>query len=117
MVPGPGARRENFVASHLLKAAPWWTDLGLGDYEMFFVRDKLKREVDFLLSRNGKPWLLVEVNSKQPAISPSLANFHEQLKTGHAFHSVFDLDYVDADAFAARTPIRVPVATLLSQLV
>jgi len=117
LVPDPGARRENFVASHLLKAAHWWTDLGLGEYDLFFVRDKMKREVDFLLVGNGKPWVLVEAKSKDRTLSPSLAYFHEHLKTEHAIQAAFDLDHVDADAFGVRTPVRVPVTTFLSQLV
>jgi len=32
LLADPGARHENFVASHLLKAVHWWTDIGLGDY-------------------------------------------------------------------------------------
>jgi predicted AAA+ superfamily ATPase len=117
LVPDPGARRENLVACHLLKATHWWTDLGLGEYELFFVRDKLKREVDFLLSRNGAPWVLVEAKSKDRALSPSLTYFHKLLKTNHAFQAAFELDSIDADAFESRVPVRVPVTTLLSQLV
>jgi predicted AAA+ superfamily ATPase len=47
-----GARNENFIASHLLKAVHFWTDLGLGSYDLHFLRDKEKREVDFLVSRD-----------------------------------------------------------------
>ena len=60
-----GAKVENFVASHLLKAVHWWTDNGLGDYCLYFLRDKEKREVDFLITKSEKPWLLVEVKSGQ----------------------------------------------------
>ena len=42
-----GKRAENFIASHLLKAVHYWTDMGLGDYGLHYLRDKLKREVDF----------------------------------------------------------------------
>lgn len=35
LVADEGARRENMVASHLLKAVHGWTDLGLGDYDLF----------------------------------------------------------------------------------
>jgi hypothetical protein len=117
LVPDPGSRSENFVASHLMKAAHWWTDIGLGTYDLFFVRDKAKREVDFLVTRNGKPWLLVEVKSKDRTLAGPLAYFHRCLKTEYAFQVGLDLDYVDRDAFEARAPVRVPAATLLSQLV
>jgi len=50
-----GARNENFIASHLLKATHCWTDQGLGDYRLHFLRDKEKREVDFLVSKDNHP--------------------------------------------------------------
>jgi predicted AAA+ superfamily ATPase len=56
-----GSRAETFVACHLLKAVEGWTDLGFGDFELRYVRDKQKREVDFLVVRDRKPWFLVEV--------------------------------------------------------
>lgn len=42
----PGPRFENMVASHLLKAVHGWSDLGDGDFELRYLRDKEKREVD-----------------------------------------------------------------------
>lgn len=56
-----GARAETFVACHLLEAVDGWTDLGVGDFELRYLRDKQKREVDFLVVRDRKPWFLVEV--------------------------------------------------------
>lgn len=50
-VADPGARHENFVASHLLKATHLWTDTGLGEYGLHYLRDKAKREVDFVVTR------------------------------------------------------------------
>jgi predicted AAA+ superfamily ATPase len=116
-VPDSGSRLENLVASHLLKAAHGWTDSGLGEYDLFFVRDKAKREVDFLVTRNGKPWLLVEAKSGDRTLSPSLAYFHRCLGTTHALQVASDLEYVDRDCFEANRPIRAPLTTFLSQLV
>jgi hypothetical protein len=58
-----GQRAETFVACHLLKAVEGWTDLGLGSFELRYLRDKLKREVDFLVVRDRKPWFLAEVRT------------------------------------------------------
>ena len=55
-VENSGAKYENFVASHLLKAVHWWTDIGLGNYGLYYLRDKMQREVDFLVTRDNKPW-------------------------------------------------------------
>jgi predicted AAA+ superfamily ATPase len=74
-VPGPGARFENLVAGHLLKAVHAWTDSGLGAFELRFVRDKEKREVDFLVLRDRKPWMLVECKAADTAPSPHLVRF------------------------------------------
>jgi len=117
-VPDEGARHESFVACHLLKAVQWWTDIGLGDFELRHLRDTNKREVDFAVIRDGEPWFLVEVRtSGRRTVSPSLHYFAGQLGVKHAFQAAFDLDFVEEDCFDVPHPVRVPVATLLSQFV
>ncbi|MCK5878519.1 MAG: ATP-binding protein [Holophagae bacterium] len=113
-----GQRTENFVASHLLKACHFWTDAGFGTYELFFLRDKTKREVDFLVTEDGKPWFLVEVKSSGSGrISSNLSYFQSQIGARHAFQLELSAPYVDKDCFQESHPIRVPASTLLSQLV
>ncbi len=113
-----GARNENFIASHLLKAVHYWSDTGMGDYGLFFLRDKDKREVDFLVSKDGEPWFIVEVKSsmKQP-LSSSLEIFARQLKVEHVFQVAIDAAYVDKNVFELKRPVIVPAKTFLSQLV
>lgn len=111
-----GARAETLVACHLLKAVEGWTDLGFGQFELRYLRDKLKREVDFLVVRDRKPWFLVEVKASDPTLSASLGHFQAQTKARHAFQVVLELPYVDADCFACSEPTVVPARTLLSQL-
>ena len=60
-VPGEAARFENLVACHLLKACHFWTDTGYGQFDLFYLRNKEKREIDFLIARDGQAWLPVEV--------------------------------------------------------
>jgi uncharacterized protein len=113
-----GARLENFVASHLYKAIQFWTDRGYGDYGLYYLRDKDKREVDFLVTKNRKPWFLVEAKaSGDRAISRWLYHYQEKLKVPHAFQIGFDLPYVDRDCFKIQGPIIVPAKTFLSQLI
>jgi len=113
-----GNRAENFVACHLLKAVHFWTDSGLGKFNLHFIRDTSKQEVDFLVTRQDKPWFLVEVkNSNNRGITKALQKFHQELKTEHAFQVCMDLDYVEADCFAQKSPLIVPARTFLSQLV
>lgn len=115
-VADDGARAETLVACHLLKAVEGWTDLGFGDFELRYLRDKQKREVDFLVVRDRKPWFLVEVKLKDATLSPSLAYFQSQTKAPHAFQVVLDLPYEAADCFQVKHPVVVPAKTFLSQL-
>lgn len=113
-----GSKVENFVASHLLKAVHFWTDTGLGQYELFYVRDIDKREVDFLVTKENEPWLLIEVkNSQKDSLNPNLKYFQEQTKAPYAFQVAFDMDYVDFDFRDMKTPKILPVSTFLSQLI
>lgn len=113
-----GARAENFIASHLLKAVHFWTDRGWGDYELYYLRDKEKREVDFLIVKNGNPWLLAEVkNSGNGSPSKSLYYFQEVLKTEFAVQVALDMDYVNQSCFESPIPLIVPAKTFLSQLI
>jgi uncharacterized protein len=112
-----GARNENFIASHLLKAVHLWTDIGIGDYELFYIRDKIKREVDFLVTKNKIPWFLVEVKTSKDSLSPNLKFFQQQIKAEYAFQVTINMDYVDRDCFTESGPVIVPAKTFLSQLV
>ncbi len=113
-----GALAENFIASHLLKAVHFWSDSGLGNYDLHFIRDKQKREIDFLVTKDDNPWFLVEVKSGNSSkISPSLQHFHEILETKHAFQVVLDMPYVNRNCFAGKKPVIVPAKTFLSQLI
>lgn len=117
-VDDPGSRAENFVASHLLKAVNYWTDCGFGQYALWFIRDKEKREVDFLVSRDNQPWFLVEVKlSEREGINKNLFYFQEKIKARHAFQVVFDMEYIPQDCFKHTAPIVIPARTFLSQLV
>jgi predicted AAA+ superfamily ATPase len=115
-VEDAGARAETFVACHLLKAVEGWTDLGLGRFELRYLRDKRKREVDFMIVRDRKPWLLVEVKTSAAALSDSLRYFQAATRAPHALQAVMELPYVDVDCFRRAEPVIVPARTLLSQL-
>ncbi len=118
IVDDEGAKIENFVASHLLKAVHWWTDNGFGDFNLYFIRDKEKREVDFLVTKNKEPWFITEVKSGHgKSLNKNLFYFQEKTGARHAFQISFALDYEDANCFSIMNPIIVPARTFLSQLV
>lgn len=116
LISDPGARAETFAACHFLKAVETWTDLGLGTFELRYLRDKQKREVDFLIVRDGSPWVLIEVKATRCVLSPHLFHFQKQTGAKHAFQAVLNLPYEAIDCFAHRSPVIVPLRTLLSQL-
>lgn len=117
LVDDPGRRFENLVASALLKAVHVWTDQGLGEFGLHFLRDKEKREVDFLVSRGGRPWMLVEAKvSGSAALSPSLLHFQQQIGADLALQVAQDLPYVERSCFDVTRPTIVPALTFLSQL-
>lgn len=70
-----GARFENLVASHLLKAVDFWTDTGEGTFSLSYLRDKQKREIDFLIVRDRKPWLAIEAKRGDTSLAPAWRTF------------------------------------------
>jgi hypothetical protein len=70
----PGSRYENMVAVHLLKACDYWTDTGHGNFQLYYLRNKEKQEIDFLVVKNRKPWLAVEAKYSDKAIQHKEVN-------------------------------------------
>ena len=112
-----GKRAETFIACHLLKAVEGRTDLGIGDFKPGYLRDKAKREVDFIVLRDQKPWIPVEAKKSDDNLSPSLSHYQQQTGAPYAFQVIKDYDFVDADCLAqSGHPMIIPSRTYLSQL-
>jgi len=79
-VADEAARFENLIASHLLKLVHWLQDREGYKVGLHFLRDDAKREVDFLITADDKPWFAVEVKSQDPGVSSNLRYFREKLK-------------------------------------
>jgi uncharacterized protein len=67
-IPHPAARFENYVAVELRSLADFWTDGGYGTFDLRYVRTRDGKESDFLILRDEKPWLLVEVKMSRSTI-------------------------------------------------
>ena len=78
-IENDGMRFENLVALHLWKAVGLWRAMGEGDLRLHFLRDKEKREVDFVLSERGKPLCLVECKAAEDNLTPNLLHFQKKL--------------------------------------
>ena len=109
------ARTQTFVACHLLKAVQSWQDAGLGRFELCYVRDKARRQVDFLVIRDGKPWFMIDVGAPEGK-QGWLKHFQRHTRAQHAFRLLMDMPYSPVDCFAQGVPTRVSARTLLSQL-
>ncbi len=67
------SRFENYIAVELKSRINIWEDSGFGDFELNYIRDRDGRETDFLIVRDGRPWLLVEVK-----LSRSSVDYHHR---------------------------------------
>ncbi len=77
-VPDPGPRFENFVASQLLKYCHFMEDTQGYHMGLRFIRDTDKREVDFVVLKEGRPMFAVECKSGEKNINQSLFYFMER---------------------------------------
>lgn len=53
--------------------------MGWGSFDLFYVRNKEKEEVDFLMTNKNEPFLLVEAKMAEDTPAKSLVTFQTQL--------------------------------------
>lgn len=76
-VSEPAARLENMVAVHLYRYCLALADEGYGEFTLHYVRTLDKKEIDFLVVRNNRPLLAVEVKTGDKTLSPALQDRHK----------------------------------------
>jgi predicted AAA+ superfamily ATPase len=89
----PGARFENMVASHLLKSIHAWNDVGYGQFELKYWRNLEKREVDFVVTNNQKPLVLIECKKTDTVPSEAL------LRLGTMLQEVPQIQLIDNEGY------------------
>jgi predicted AAA+ superfamily ATPase len=96
LVPDRGARFENLVALHLLKLCHFLHDHDGYGAELYYLRDRQGREVDFLVTVDRKPWFAVEAKVSEARIDPSLRYFRDRVHVPWAYQVVLETekDYV-----------------------
>jgi len=67
------------IALELFRAVNNWNDMGRGIFGLHYIRTKEGREVDFLISENGNPMLLIEAKCGNDKLSPNLQRFSASL--------------------------------------
>lgn len=73
-----GPRFENMMAAHLLKYCHHIEDTEGFEMELRFVRDTDKREIDFVVLREGRPLFAVECKTGERDLSPAIPYFLER---------------------------------------
>lgn len=87
-----GAQVENLVASSLLKYAQFRKDCAGESWDVFYLRDKEQREVDFVVTLNRRVHWLIEVKKSDGALSNSLRYYTEKLRPKQSLQLVLGLD-------------------------
>jgi predicted AAA+ superfamily ATPase len=87
-IENPAIRFENLIAMHLLKLCHFLYDYEGHKVNLNFLRNVDKKEVDFLVTVNRKPWFAVEAKLTEEDISKSLFYFKERLKVPHVYQVI-----------------------------
>lgn len=117
-IPDAGNRFENLVAVHLIKYVHFMNDTGRDNLSLHYARDKEKREVDFVITRNKEPLLLIECKLNDESPHSPLAYFAERLKTKRAIQLVSK--DIEPRRLISKNGVAIdimPAASFLSQLV
>ncbi len=88
---GEGIQLENTCAACLLKHVQYLQDIAGEDIELNYIRTKDGKEVDFVLSQEGRATHLIEVKLSDDALSPSLTQLAKKLPEAKAFQLVQNL--------------------------
>lgn len=87
-VEDPPARFENLVAVHLLKTCHYLHDREGHKTALHFLRNVDKKEVDFLITVDNKPWFAVEAKLSEKTVSSSLSYYKERLKVPYVYQVI-----------------------------
>ena len=87
-----GAQLENLVASSLLKFTQFRKDAFGENWDLFYLRDKEGREVDFVVTRNRRVNWLIEVKASDGDVSTALRYYTQKLKPMESLQLVLNLE-------------------------
>lgn len=110
-VDEPGPRFENLVAAQLLKYCHFIEDTEGWPMELRTLRDTDGREVDFVVTRKGKPLFAVECKVSDKHVDPALEYFATRTKIPRIF-----LAHLGEAHFERGTVTVVPFAKLCREL-
>lgn len=99
LCPYPGSKFENLVAANLLKYCHYIEDTQGDEMELCFLRDTVKREIDFIVLCNGQPVFGLECKTGSKRLSKHIAYFAKrtdiprfyQVHMGHEDYEIADV--------------------------
>jgi predicted AAA+ superfamily ATPase len=109
LIPDDGPRFENLVASHLLKWTHHKQDTEGLDWDLRYFRDKDGREVDFVVTERGNPFLLVECKWGDGDLDRNLKYLKGKFPEAEAWQisAVGEKDYVSPEGIRAAPGLRL----------
>ncbi len=78
-VEDEGPKFENYLATQLSSICLFWKEQGFGRYELYYLRDQDKREIDFLITKDLKPIALIEAKNSAQNWPASLYYYTQKL--------------------------------------
>ncbi|MBC8186152.1 ATP-binding protein [candidate division KSB1 bacterium] len=87
-VENEAARFENLIASHLLKLTQYLKEYEGYRTDLYYLRNVDKKEVDFFVTVDDKPWFCVEAKLNDTNPSPSFFYFKERLNIPYTYQVV-----------------------------
>jgi uncharacterized protein len=87
-----GAQLENLVACSLLKFTQFRKDAFGENWDVFYLRDKEGREVDFVVTHNRHVNWLIEVKASDGDVSTALRYYTQKLKPMESLQLVLNLE-------------------------
>ena len=99
------ARLENTVACALIRELHFIEDTTGSRVGLHFLRDKEKREVDFLVVIDGRPVMMIEVKEGDDSFSAALFRFHGYLKSAFPMQIVYNLKHRKSNGPAKMVPV------------
>ena len=86
-----GIKFENTCAVSLLKHVQFLSDTKGKNIQLNYLRNKEKKEIDFVIVENGQPTFFIEVKLSNKKLSPSLIYFSKQFIKTKAIQLVHNL--------------------------
>jgi len=79
IIQDEAAKFENFAAIELKTRVDLWNTSTADKYDMFYLRNREKKETDFLITKNNKPYLMAEVKLSETKMEQHHKRFSQEL--------------------------------------